>query len=75
MEPIYIFLTAISILLIVNIIYSLKAVKKESGNELTEFKSSIRRLTTNLKDEFVTNRKGRIEAPAVGMNTFFNIYI
>ena len=38
MEAIYIFLTALTILLIVNIILTLKAGKKEESNELTEIK-------------------------------------
>lgn len=64
MTLIYIFLSALAILLIVNIMLTLKAGKKESGNELTEIKSSIGTLTSNLKDieknlknEFVTSRK------------------
>lgn len=61
MTIIYIFLSALTILLIVNIILTLKAGKKNIGNELTEIKSSIGTLTSNLKDteknlkdEFVT---------------------
>lgn len=64
MLPIQIFVIIIAILLIVNIILTLKAGKKESSNELTEIKSSIVTLTfnlkdteKNLKDEFVINRK------------------
>lgn len=60
----YIFLSVLAILLIVNIILTLKAGKKEASNELTEIKSSIGTLTANLKDtektlkdEFVINRK------------------
>jgi DNA recombination protein RmuC len=60
----YIFLSAISILLIVNIILTFKAGKKESSNEFIEIKSSIGTLISNLKDtekglkdEFVINRK------------------
>lgn len=71
MTLIYIFLTALTILLIVNIILTLKAGKKETGNELTEIKSSIGTLTSNLKDteknlkdEFVTNRKESSETAA-----------
>lgn len=41
MEIIYIFLPAIAILLIVNIILTLKAIKKDAGNEQTEIKNSI----------------------------------
>lgn len=65
----------IAILLIVNIILTLKAGKKESGNELTDIKSSIGTLTSNLKDteknlkdEFVTNRKESAET-ATGLRT------
>lgn len=50
MTIIYIFLSAIAILLIVNIFLTLKAGKKEAVNELTEIKSSIGTLTSNLKD-------------------------
>lgn len=64
MAIIYILLSSLAILLIVNIILTLKAGKKESSNELIEIKSSIGTLTSNLKDteknlkdEFVTNRK------------------
>ncbi|MBS1777410.1 MAG: DNA recombination protein RmuC [Bacteroidetes bacterium] len=65
---IYILLSILAILLIVNIILTLKASKKESGNELMEIKSSIATLTSNLKDternlkdEFATNRKESAE--------------
>lgn len=68
MEFIYILLLCIVVLLIVNIIFTLKAGKKESGNELTEIRSSIGTLISNLKDtektlkdEFVTNRKESAE--------------
>ena len=64
MELIYIFLSILVFLLILNILLTLKAGKKESGNELNEIKSSIETLTSNLKDteknlkdEFVINRK------------------
>lgn len=64
MTLIYIFLSVLTILLIVNIILTLKTGKKEASNELTEIKSSIGTLTANLKDtektlkdEFVINRK------------------
>ncbi len=69
------FLIFLTILLIVNIILTLKAGKKESGNELTEIKSAIGTLTSNLKDteknlkdEFVTNRKESAET-ATGLRT------
>ncbi|WKZ76240.1 MAG: DNA recombination protein RmuC [Vicingaceae bacterium] len=75
MALVYIFLALLAILLIVNIILTLKAGKKESGNELTEIKSSIGTLTSNLKDteknlkdEFVTNRKESAET-ATGLRT------
>jgi DNA recombination protein RmuC len=71
----YIILTALAILLIVNIILTLKAGKKETGNELAEIKSSIGTLTSNLKDaeknlkdEFVTNRKESTDT-ATGLRT------
>jgi len=64
-----------AILLIVNIFLTLKARKKESGNELNEIKSSIGTLTSNLKDteknlknEFVTNRKESAET-STGLRT------
>ena len=69
MTLIYIFFSALAILLIVNIILTLKAGKKETSNELTEIKSSIGTLNSNLKDteknlkdEFVTNRKESSES-------------
>jgi len=72
---IFIFLIAILILLIVNIILTLKAGKKEANNEITEIKSSIGTLTSNLKDteknlkvEFVTNRKESADT-ATGLRT------
>jgi DNA recombination protein RmuC len=75
MTLIYIFLSALAILLIVNVILTLKAGKKDSGNELTEIKSSIGTLSTNLKDseknlkdEFVTNRKESADT-ATGLRT------
>jgi DNA recombination protein RmuC len=75
MTILYIFLVALTILLIVNIILTLKAGKKDSGNELTEIKSSIGTLTSNLKDteknlkdEFVTNRKESADT-ATGLRT------
>jgi DNA recombination protein RmuC len=75
MELIYIFLSCIAILLIVNIILTFKAGKKEASNELIGIKSSIGTLTSNLKDteknlkdEFVTNRKEGTET-ATGLRT------
>ena len=56
MTIIYIFLSLLAILLIVNIILTLKAGKKEAGNELTEIKSSIGTLTSNLKDTEKTSK-------------------
>ncbi len=71
----YIFLSVIAILLIINIILTLKAGKKEASNELTEIKSSIGTLTSNLKDtekklkdEFATNRKESADT-AAGLRT------
>lgn len=67
----YIFLLALAILLIVNIILTIKVSKKEASNDLTEIKSSIGTLVSNLKDteknlkdEFVTNRKESSETAA-----------
>jgi len=75
MTIIYIFLSALTILLIVNIFLTLKSGKNETNNELTEVKSSIGTLTSylkdtekNLKDEFVTNRKESAET-ATGLRT------
>jgi DNA recombination protein RmuC len=75
MTVIYIILSAVIILLIVNIILTLKAGKKEANNELTEIKNSVASLTANLKDteknlkdEFVTNRKESSET-ATGLRT------
>lgn len=75
MTFIYIFLSILSILLIVNIILTLQAGKKKASNELTEIKSSIGTLVSNLKDteknlkdEFVTNRKESAET-ATGLRT------
>jgi DNA recombination protein RmuC len=71
----YIFLSLFTILLIANIILTLKAGKKEASNELTEIKNSVASLTSNLKDteknlkdEFVTNRKESAEI-ATGLRT------
>jgi DNA recombination protein RmuC len=64
MIALYIFLSALAILLIANIILTLKAGKKNSGNEIAEIKTSVGALIQNLKDteanlksEFSTNRK------------------
>ena len=64
MTLVYIFLTAIAILLIVILIRVFKKETKEDNNELPEIKNSVAALTSNLKDtetnlksEFVTNRK------------------
>lgn len=63
MEIIHLILLFVTILIIVNIILTLKASKNEASNDLTEIKSSIGTLISNLKDteknlkdEFVTNR-------------------
>ena len=75
MTLIYIFLSVNSILLILNIFLTLKANKKEANDELTEIKSSIGTLISNLKDtekhlkdEFVTNRKESSDT-AIGLRT------
>ena len=59
----YIILAFLALLLLANIILTLKAGKKEASNELAEIKNSIGSLTQNLKDteanlkgEFITNR-------------------
>lgn len=79
MTIIYILLSFLAILLIANIILTLKAGKKESGNELTEIipnlfgtigtlTSNLKDTERNLKDEFVTNRKESAET-ATGLRT------
>jgi DNA recombination protein RmuC len=75
MEIIYVILLILTILIVVNIILTIKAGKNESGNELAEIKSSIGTLTSNLKDtgknlkdEFVINRKESAET-ATGLRT------
>jgi DNA recombination protein RmuC len=75
MELIYLLFSILAILLIVNIILTFKAGKKEANNELIDIKSSIGTLTSNLKDaeknlkdEFVTNRKEGTET-ATGLRT------
>lgn len=64
METTYIFLTVITILLIVILIRVFIKETKEESTELTEIKNLVASLTqnlkdaeTNLKNEFVTNRK------------------
>ena len=81
MEIIYIFLSVLAILLIVNVILTLKAGKNESSNELNEIRSSIGTLTSNLKDteknlkdEFVTNRKESAET-ATGLRTEIGVQL
>jgi len=71
----YIFLLFITILLIVNIILTLKAGKKNESSELTEIKNSVTIVIQNLKDtegnlknEFVINRKESAES-ALGLRT------
>jgi DNA recombination protein RmuC len=75
MTLIYILITAIAILLIVNIFLTLKAGKKENNNELFEIKNLIAALTQNLKDternlkeEFATNRRESSDS-ATGLRT------
>jgi DNA recombination protein RmuC len=72
---IYILLTAIAILLIVNIFLTIKTGKKENNNELVEIKNAIAALTQNLKDternlkeEFATNRRESSDS-ATGLRT------
>lgn len=50
MEPIYYFLIIILVLLIVNIIFSLRRGKNEEKNEITEIKNTISMVVQNLKD-------------------------
>lgn len=75
MEIIYVFLSIITILLIVNIILTLKAGKNDLGAELNEIKFSINTVTQNLKDteanlknEFTINRKESADT-ATGLRT------
>jgi DNA recombination protein RmuC len=75
MIAVQIFSAVIAILLIVNIILTLKAGRKEASNELTEIKNSIASHTSNLKDteknikdEFVINRKESAET-ATGLRS------
>ncbi len=75
MEINFTLLIVIAILLIINIILTLKASKKETGNELIEIKSTLSMLSAllknteqNLKNEFVINRKESAET-AVGLRT------
>lgn len=75
MALLYILLSVLAILLIINIFLTIKAGKKEGSIELSEIKSSIGTLTSNLKDteknlkdEFVTNRKESAET-ATGLRT------
>lgn len=48
MELTYLFLSALTVLLIINNILTLKTGKKESGNELTEIKSLTGVFTSTL---------------------------
>lgn len=64
MELIYLFLTFLTVLLIVNVILTLKVGKKEESKELAEIEDSINSLAEqlkdterNLKEEFSTNRR------------------
>jgi DNA recombination protein RmuC len=57
----YIFLVLIVILLITNVILTLKATKKEPGNDLNEIKNAINSFNSNLKEEFAINRKENSE--------------
>ena len=61
---IYVILTVLFILIIINIFLTLKAARKDENNTLAEVKNSIGNLSLNLKDtektlkdEFVINRK------------------
>jgi DNA recombination protein RmuC len=72
---IYLFLTAILLISVANLILAIKISKKASGIALNELKISISILTQNLKDtecnlknEFITNRKESAET-AIGLRT------
>ncbi len=67
-----IFLVLVIILLIANIILTLRSGRKEAGSELNEIKFSIGSLTQTLKDaennlktEFITNRKESADTASV----------
>ncbi|RTL48016.1 MAG: DNA recombination protein RmuC [Sphingobacteriales bacterium] len=71
----YIFLPVLAILIIVNIVLTLKAGKQTVGNALHEIKISIGNMISNLKDteknlkdEFVTNRRESADT-ATGLRT------
>lgn len=71
MTIIYLILSAVVALLILNIFLTLKANRQEESNQLIEIKSLLVMLSSNLKDteknlkdEFVTNRKEHAETSA-----------
>ena len=75
MELTYLLLMVLAVLLIVNIVLTLRAGKKEAGEELTKLRSSVETVQTQLKDtesnlkhEFVTNRKENTDS-ATGLRT------
>ena len=75
MTLIYILLSLLLLLIIVNILLTLRSGKKEAGNELTEIKFSVGMLHSNLKDtekslkeEFIINRKESADT-AIGLRT------
>ena len=75
MTLIYILLSLLLLLIIVNILLTLRSGKKEAGNELTEIKFSVGMLHSNLKDtekslkeEFTINRKESADT-AIGLRT------
>lgn len=75
MTILYIILSLVIILLVLNIFLTLRAGNKETGNKLSEIKTSIGTFTSHLKDtektlkdEFVINRKESAES-AVGLRT------
>lgn len=75
MQIIYIFLSFITILLLVNIILTLKVGKKESINSLTQ---NLKNTEISLKEEFATNRKESTEnakALREEVNSHLNTFI
>lgn len=75
MTIIYLLLSALAVLLIINIVLTIKAGKKVVDYEISEIKSAFGALSSNLrdteknlKDEFITNRKESAEI-ASGLRT------
>ncbi len=75
MVLIYIFLSVLALLLIANIVLTIKSGSKPAGGEVADIRSSISMLASSLsdterklKDEFVINRKENAET-ATGLRT------